>query len=135
MRKEIGSDTLVKKAGLKATSVRCSILDILRISNKPLSAADVASRADADVASVYRNLNSFAEAGLIDRLMIDPDRAYFEYIHDHHHHLVCTGCGTIAELPECWAGSFKKFKMPRSFAKVSSHKLEFFGLCRMCHNA
>ena len=126
MRKEINSDALVKKAGLKATSARCSILDILRVSNKPLSAAAVASRADADVASVYRNLNSFAEVVVIERLMIDPDRAYFEYIHDHHHHLVCTSCGTIAELPECSVGSFKKFKMPRTFAKISSHKLEFF---------
>lgn len=129
------SRAIIRSAGLKATPVRARVLDVLRHTKKPLSVADVASSVKADVASVYRNLNILKEAGLIERLMIAPDRAYFEYVRSHHHHLVCTSCGKIAELSECSVGNIKKLKVPNMFAQVFSHRLEFFGLCRVCHNA
>ena len=83
--------------------------------------------------TVYRTLQSLADAGDID-VMRPPggEHLYRRCSLGHHHHLVCRGCGTTVEVEgpavESWA---EKVAAQHGFADVS-HTMEIFGTCPAC---
>lgn len=129
---------ILRDHGLKVTESRLRIFDILFRSRKPLSVSDVVSALKGiDTVTVYRTLQQFVTAHLASPVHLSHNRAYFEYIHAHHHHLVCTDCGLIADIKECDTSSREKNTLQQApdFARISSHSLEYFGICKKCANA
>ncbi len=127
--------TLLRTYKLKATVPRAGVLSLLRASKKPLSAQDIIGKLKKiDSVTVYRTLEQFAECGLISRVNISKERAYYEYVHSHHHHVVCTGCGKMEDIKNCATTTSEKtvLKSTKKFAQISSHSLEYFGLCNSC---
>ena len=95
----------LKKAGLKATSPRLRILDILeREADRHLSAEDVyrallTAGDDVGLATVYRVLTQFEAAGLVQRHNFDGSHAVFEMARGpHHDHMVCVDSGEVLEF-------------------------------------
>ena len=91
-------------------------------------------RADGDgvgLATIYRNLQSLAEAGVVDVLVTDDGESIYRQCEDaeHHHHLVCRRCGRTVEFqaPEMeeWT---RALAAKHGFADVH-HTMEVFGLC------
>lgn len=85
------------------------------------------------LATVYRALQSMAEAGEVDVLRTpEGEAAYRRCSTGHHHHLVCRECGfTVeigAEVVESWAATVAT---EHGFTDAG-HELEVFGLCRDC---
>ncbi|RJQ80467.1 transcriptional repressor [Pseudonocardiaceae bacterium YIM PH 21723] len=83
--------------------------------------------------TVYRTLQTLADAGEIDLLRTDSGEAiYRRCSQHHHHHLVCRGCGRTVEVEgpavERWA---EKVAAEHDFSSVS-HTVEIFGTCRAC---
>lgn len=83
--------------------------------------------------TVYRALQSLADAGEVDVLRTgDGEAAYRRCSTGHHHHLVCRSCGRTVEVEgpvvERWAD---KVADQHGFVDVS-HTLEVFGTCRQC---
>lgn len=95
----------LKNIGLKATVPRMTILDLFRKSNtRHLTAEDVyrqllAEHIDIGLATVYRVLTQFEQAGLLERHHFESGKAVFE-LNDgkHHDHLVCLQCGRVEEF-------------------------------------
>ena len=88
------------------------------------------------LATVYRALQSFAEAGEVDVLRnADGEVAYRRCSTGHHHHLVCRDCGRTVEIEgpavERWAD---KVAAQHDFTDVS-HTVEIFGRCAACTKA
>lgn len=95
----------LKKAGLKITHPRLKVLDILeRADPHHLSAEDVYKQlVDADesvgLATVYRVLTQFVEAGIVERHNFDDGRAVYEIAKaDHHDHMVDVDSGRVTEF-------------------------------------
>jgi len=95
----------LKNIGLKATAPRLKILNLFEKSKvRHLSAEDVykllvADGLDTGVATVYRVLTQFEQAGLLKRRHFGSDRAVFELNEGKHHdHLVCMQCGRVEEF-------------------------------------
>lgn len=95
----------LKKAGLKATSPRLRILDILeRNADRHMSAEDVyrallTAGDDVGLATVYRVLTQFEAAGLVQRHNFDGSHAVFEMARGpHHDHMVCVDSGEVLEF-------------------------------------
>ena len=95
----------LKSIGLKATLPRLKILDLFEQSNKRHMTAEevyrLLSAEDLDIglATVYRVLTQFEQAGLLIRHHFDSDKAVFELNQgDHHDHLVCLQCGKVEEF-------------------------------------
>lgn len=95
----------LRKAGLKVTLPRVKILQILENSqDRHLSAEDVYKallEADDDVglATVYRVLTQFEQAGLVERHNFDGGHSVFELDNgEHHDHLVCNATGRVIEF-------------------------------------
>ncbi|MDB5841862.1 MAG: ferric iron uptake transcriptional regulator [Herminiimonas sp.] len=97
--------TDLKASGLKATLPRLKILDIFQSSAvRHLSAEDVyklllAENMDVGLATVYRVLTQFEQAGLLSRNHFETGKAVFELNEGtHHDHLVCLDCGQVEEF-------------------------------------
>lgn len=75
---------------------RQAILDVLKKQETALSAAEIhALVPDADLATVYRNLEYFVGEKVIKKLQLGTHEARFEYQHEPHHHAVCSECERV----------------------------------------
>jgi Fur family ferric uptake transcriptional regulator len=86
--------------------------------------------------TVYRTLQSLADAGEVDVLRTDSGEAiYRRCSQHHHHHLVCRVCGRTVEVEgpavEKWADRVAE---ENGFSEVS-HTVEIFGTCSNCTKA
>src|SRR5712672_1359216 len=95
----------LKESGLKATLPRRKILELFESSKvRHLSAEDVykaliAEGIDVGLATVYRVLTQFEQAGLLSRQNFEHGKAVFELNQGgHHDHLVCLQCGRVEEF-------------------------------------
>jgi Fur family ferric uptake transcriptional regulator len=84
--------------------------------------------------TVYRHLQALADAGEVDVLRTADGESVYRRCaaDDHHHHLVCRGCGATVEVTgpavEAWASAVAA---AHGYVDVS-HTLEVFGTCRAC---
>ena len=95
----------LKTTGLKATAPRLKILNLFEHSKvRHLAAEDVYrlllnEGLDVGLATVYRVLTQFEQAGLLTRHHFESGKAVFELNQGHHHdHLVCITCGRVEEF-------------------------------------
>lgn len=87
---------------------------------------------DADPSSVFRALVRLADAGELERVELGDGRARFERSSHHHEHIVCSGCGDVAEIPGCLIeGAVPVVERHTGFA-VTGHSLTFSGRCAAC---
>ena len=84
------------------------------------------------LATVYRTLNTLVADGLADSLVNAGETLFRDCSKDHHHHLICNGCGVAVEIEaqqaESWAS---KVAAEHGFTDVS-HTIDIFGLCQKC---
>jgi len=132
----------LKNVGLKATFPRLKILDIFRKSDeRHLSAEDVyrfliAENIDIGLATVYRVLTQFEQAGILSRSQFDGGKSIFELNDgDHHDHLICTHCGSVTEFnDEEIEKRQHKIARDNSFT-LESHAMVLYGVCKNCQSA
>ncbi|MGG1946152.1 ferric iron uptake transcriptional regulator [Trinickia diaoshuihuensis] len=128
--------TDLKNIGLKATLPRLKILEIFqRSAVRHLTAEDVYrnllnEELDIGLATVYRVLTQFEQAGLLSRSNFESGKAVFELNEgSHHDHLVCIDCGRVEEFfdPEIEKRQ-QKIAEERGF-KLQEHALALYGVC------
>lgn len=94
----------LKRAGLKVTAPRLRILEILQAGERHLSAEDIYQRLTAageevGLATVYRVLAQFEQAGLVTRHNFVSGHSVFELNSgSHHDHMVCLETGRVIEF-------------------------------------
>lgn len=126
----------LKASGLKATLPRLKILEIFQNSAvRHLSAEDVykvllAESLDVGLATVYRVLTQFEQAGLLHRNHFEAGKAVFELNEgSHHDHLVCLDCGNVEEFyDEEIEQRQHTVAKERGFA-IADHALALYGHC------
>ncbi|MEN9763456.1 MAG: DNA-binding transcriptional dual regulator of siderophore biosynthesis and transport [Pseudomonadota bacterium] len=130
------SPSQLKSIGLKATAPRLKILEIFqRGRQRHMSAEDVykellVDKQDIGLATVYRVLMQFEQAGVLKRGNFESGRALFELNGgDHHDHLVCLQCGRVEEFfdPEIETRQ-SRIARDRGFA-LQDHALALYGNC------
>ena len=99
----------IREAGLRATPARIATLKLLHGATSPLTHAEVAEELHdlgVDKATVFRNLNDMATAGLLRRTELGDRVWRFELIGENeghgsaHPHFVCVDCGTVSCMDE-----------------------------------
>ncbi len=95
----------LKSSGLKATLPRIKILEVFQqTSQRHMTAEDVFKvllneGSDIGLATVYRVLMQFEQAGILSRNHFESGKAIFELNEGKHHdHLVCVNCGKVEEF-------------------------------------
>lgn len=126
----------LKNAGLKATLPRLKVLSLFESSkDRHLSAEDVyklllASGDDVGLATVYRVLTQFEQAGLLVRHHFESGKSVFELNQGgHHDHLVCVQCGHVEEFFDTEIEKRQeKIAKDRGF-KIHDHSLHIYADC------
>lgn len=126
----------LKNIGLKATLPRLKILDLFeRGEIRHMTAEDIYrlllnEGLDIGLATVYRVLTQFEQAGLLQRHHFESGKAVYELNHgEHHDHLVCMQCGRVEEFydPEIERRQSKIAK-ERGFT-IHDHSLHLYVDC------
>lgn len=142
MSKEVGPDldlrATLRGAGFRVTPKRLAVLNILKTTRQPLTVKQVEARLvkrgrPANQATVYRILGDFRARGLAQAVRLsDAGVSYERADRAHHHHVVCEGCGVVSDVACNLPHLETKAKRDSAFAKITSHSLEFSGLCKAC---
>jgi Fur family transcriptional regulator, ferric uptake regulator len=125
--------------GVRTTRQRTAVAELLERVDGFKSAQDLhdllrAAGASVGLTTVYRHLQSLADAGQVDVLRTSEGEAVYRRCPTdaHHHHLVCRGCGRSVEVEgpevEAWAS---RIADQHGFTAVS-HTVEVFGTCGQC---
>jgi len=138
--KEIGvlKDHLAKHQ-LKLTRQREYILQAF-LQNEHITAEQMyrlLARKDPHIglATIYRTLNLFCEAGLAQARHFGSQTQYDNVSHKgHHDHLICTGCGKIVEFENQEIERLQEQVASRHGFTIKTHKLELYGLCSHCRH-
>jgi Fur family ferric uptake transcriptional regulator len=132
----------LKKAGLKVTLPRLKILEILQLpQNQHISAEDVyklllEQGEEFGLATVYRVLNQFEDAGILNRHHFEGGKSVFEIAHKKHHdHLVCLKCGAVVEFLDEIIEKRQKEIAEEHNMKLVHHSLYLYGECENCLKA
>lgn len=126
----------LKSMGLKATHPRLKILELFeKATVRHLSADDVyrmllSENMDIGLATVYRVLTQFEQAGLLERHHFESGKAVFEIkAGQHHDHLICINCGHVEEFfDEEIERRQKKIAKGRGFV-IQEHALNLYVEC------
>ncbi len=126
----------LKSTGLKATVPRLKILEIFQAGKqRHMTAEDVfrvllEDHSDIGLATVYRVLTQFEQAGLLNRSNFESGKAVFEINEGQHHdHLVCLDCGRVEEF---YDAEIEKRQHAVAKAKgfaIADHALSIYANC------
>jgi Fur family ferric uptake transcriptional regulator len=126
----------LKNAGLKVTLPRIKILEILqKPNNQHISAEDVYKillehNDEIGLATVYRVLNQFDDAGIVTRHHFEGGKSVFELTGtEHHDHLVCLKCGKVVEFHNEIIESLQCEVAVENGIKLTHHSLYLYGEC------
>ena len=132
-------DSNLKKAGLKVTTPRLKILQLLdRTQGRHLSAEDIYrllsdSGEEVGLATVYRVLTQFEEAGLVVRHHFESGQSVFELDHGtHHDHLVCVKCNRVEEFVDELIEKRQQEIANNAGYTITDHSLNIYGICAKC---
>jgi Fur family ferric uptake transcriptional regulator len=127
----------LRAAGLRVTATRLAVLGAVREGDH-LLVDEIAARARLRLGSVstqavYDVLHALTAAGLARRIEPAGSPARFEgRVGDNHHHVVCRGCGAIADV-ECATGQAPCLEPSASHGfVVDEAEVTFWGLCPSC---
>lgn len=123
----------------RSTRQRAAVTALLEQTDDFLSAQQLHDRLrhrgdSVGLTTVYRTLQSLADAGAVDVVRTDDGESVYRRCSSgsHHHHLVCRVCGKTVEVEgpavESWAG---RIASEYGFSDVA-HTLEIFGTCADC---
>ncbi len=126
----------LKNTGLKATLPRLKILEVFqRGQNRHMTAEDVyrvllEERSDVGLATVYRVLTQFEQAGILIRSHFESGKSVYELDEGQHHdHLVCLDCGKVEEF---YDAEIEKRQHAVAKAKgftIADHALSLYATC------
>lgn len=126
----------LRRAGLKVTLPRLKILELLEnADHHHMSAEDVYKALieqgeDVGLATVYRVLTQFEQAGIVERHNFENNLSVFEIATDEHHdHLVCDQCGKIIEFHNEEIEQLQEKVAQEHGFKLSGHSLVMYGIC------
>jgi Fur family ferric uptake transcriptional regulator len=126
----------LRSSGLKATAPRLKILEIFQLGRRRhMSAEDVFRelldhKHDVGLATVYRVLTQFEQAGILKRSNFESGRTLFELNQgEHHDHLVCLQCGRVEEFIDSEIEARQmRIARDRGF-DLQDHALALYGHC------
>jgi Fur family ferric uptake transcriptional regulator len=129
------------------TGARQEVFDVLVKTEQHLSAQDIhrlcqESNSDIGLTTIYRTLELLDKSGLVRKVHSGDGHARFEYRRgphaDHHHHLICSGCGQILNYRDFEQEELDLVRRTEELLArkhgflIRDHNIEFIGLCPEC---
>jgi len=128
----------VRATGGRLTGPTEAVFRFLLERRRPLSIEEIQAgcrpRGKAPhLVSLYRIARRLVELDFVRRVQLGDGVVRYEpAVQGHHHHVVCTRCGKIAELDVCGMEVIEKYVREVLQFRELSHALEYKGVCRAC---
>ncbi len=126
----------LKSTGLKVTVPRLKILEVFqRATQRHMSAEDVfrillQERSDVGLATVYRVLTQFEQAGILNRNQFEGGKSVYELnVGQHHDHLVCLDCGQVEEFYDPEIETRQQAVAKAKGFTIIDHALSLYATC------
>jgi Fur family ferric uptake transcriptional regulator len=126
----------LKSTGLKATLPRLKILDVFQKGQqRHMTAEDVFrvlldDRSDIGLATVYRVLTQFEQAGILLRSHFESGKAVYELNEGtHHDHMVCLDCGRVEEFYDAEIEKRQHAVAAAKGFRIADHALSLYAHC------
>ena len=130
---------MLQGVDLRITDHRLAVLSYLSKVKQPVTVYEIIDvlrkKHNIDQATVYRNLSSLHESGLIRRLDFNHGHAHYELETGRaSHQIVCGSCETIEKIEGMSIEETvkKMLKKSKKFKNVTTHSVEIYGVCRNC---
>ena len=130
--------TRLTAAGERVTPQRLIVAETLTRAGRQLTAGELYERVrqaqpSLGRATVFRTLDLLVDAGVARRLELDGHvYAYVSCEPEHHHHLSCTRCGLVEEIPESWVQPIADRASAQRDFEIDDARLDFYGRCATC---
>lgn len=134
----VESQDLLRSKELRVTRQRLAVLSVLRHSGRHITAADVYEGARGDApelnpSTVYRTLTQLRDLGLVSQTDLGGgERTYSWRTERPHHHLVCSSCGSMSELPHDVLADFSSRLGSEFGFETDLDHWAVYGRCRAC---
>lgn len=130
----------IRAAGKRMTRTRQAVLSVLEKAKYPLSPTELYAQLQEqqvaiDLVTVYRNLSTLKDLGLVTQLELHQEGQFRYEIkegREHHHHIRCKSCGKIVDLLLCPLKKLTTLIEQETRFIVGDHSLEFSGWCPKC---
>mgnify|MGYP000980189739 FL=1 len=133
----------IRKTGIRLTPQRqeimLSLLERSKDGGPPLSADEIMQHVrmrypGISLDTVYRSLATFTKEGLVRELQFRDQSRRFELVGkgEHHHHLVCLGCGNIRKIPYCPVDCLERTRECYPEFEIEDHSFTVYGYCPEC---
>ncbi|MDO5292169.1 MAG: Fur family transcriptional regulator [bacterium] len=138
--------SLLKENGLKVTTQRIAILDVLQ--SRPdthLTAEEIYEYVreqypEIGLATVYRTIQLLSDLHLIDKLNLDDGFVRYEIgkmngdfgKSHHHHHLICLGCNKVFSFEDDMLESLENRIKDEMGFNIVDHEVKLYGYCEEC---
>ena len=131
----------------RSTAAREAITEFMRKSKEHLSAKEIyvslhESFPGLGLSTVYRTLDLLSRMNIVAKIAIGDGQSRYEFKpagkEGHHHHLICTQCGTIINYDEFMAEELRlvkktEDKLSKKYNfKIQDHNIEYLGICEGC---
>lgn len=132
---------VLNKAGMRATNQRALIMEIIRRGKGHLDADEIHRRAREkkprlSLSTVYRTLQMFKKAGLVEELHFNEDHHHYEVKPaTEHHHLLCLGCGRVIEFSYPLSRYIKRNVPEAKGFDVADTEIRMTGYCPKCRQS
>ena len=130
-----------ERNGYRLTEPRRAVAGLIAEHEGHFTAADLVAHArgrhlGVGRATVFRALEVLTELGAIERIDL-PNREHAYVVCEplHHHHVVCSRCGRVADIADEGLRAVVLEVARRTGYRVDEHRLELFGLCPACQAA
>jgi Fur family ferric uptake transcriptional regulator len=130
---------LLRQQGHRLTPQRLRVLQVIQTHGRHLTAEEihaaiVPQQPYLDIATVYRTLQWLQSVGLVAPISMGEGKLEYEYRRpgEHHHHLVCQGCGHKTEIPDEIMGDLKAVLQERYGFTLQVDHLALSGRCAGC---
>lgn len=131
---------ILQDSGYRLTSPRRAVIEATQRLDRAFTADELlrelsTRRSDVGRATVFRTLDVLVQNGVLDRIH-RPDGCHSYVLsipgEGHHHHLICSDCGTVVQFEDCTVAPLLEELSQRTNFQISDHWLEVFGRCESC---
>lgn len=131
----------LRKTGSKITRLRLAFIDYFCGEHRPTSVEELVTYLSLrglkpNKTSIYRELEFLLYQNIVQEISFGDRKARYELKNTyHHHHLVCTVCKKVEDIPcpDNFNEETRKLTKEKGF-EVKHHLLELFGVCKSCKN-
>ncbi len=127
-----------QSAGMRLTSQRCLIMEVLEANDEHLDAETLYGQAkvldpNISLATVYRTLAVLKEMGLVEEHRLGEEHGHYESVRQEpHYHFTCLGCGRVIEFSTPRVTQIEQELIEREGICVVNAHLHLSGYCAQC---